>query len=325
MKNILKAILASFVFVSMLALGFVFQDTIRSHLIAFVDEVSFKLGIRDVPCEKPIPYTLGTFDGRFNISEKYFLDALLEAENIWEKSFGKELFVYEPQNKEEDTLKINLVYDYRQEATTKLSSLGTVLKDNQSSYNELKNKFSDLKNQLERDRRTYDTQLQNFNEQKSTYEEKVRYWNSKGGAPKAEYEKLQKEKSSLDYQVLALQTLQNKINKTVEEINSLVVVLNRLATTLNISVEKYNTIGASRGESFEEGLYSYDGSSSKIDIYEFSNRSKLVRVLAHEFGHALGLDHVVDPEAIMYELNQGSNLKLTDDDLEALQKMCGVK
>ena len=65
-----------------------------------------------------------------------------------------------------------------------------------------------------------------------------------------------------------------------------------------------------------------EAGSQRIDIYEYSNRTELVRVLAHELGHALGLGHVEDAEAIMYKVNQGKRLILTQDDIAELRAVC---
>lgn len=255
------------------------------------------LFLKAAPCAEPIPYRLDGFDKKFGISQEYFLSALSDAEAIWEKPYGKELFKYTPTSTSSYDLKINLVYDYRQQSTSKLASLGIAVDDSRASYDSLKAKLTTLKAQ-------YETQ-------KSEFSARVQAFNSGD----------RRDKTEAQY----LQNMEIRLNGMVDEINALVVALNRLVDSLNLSVEKYNTTNAARGESFEEGVYSSDGIDRKIDIYEFSNRTKLVRVLAHELGHALGLEHVKDPKAIMYEFNQGSNETLTEGDLVELRLKCSVK
>src|SRR3989344_3704354 len=75
---------------------------------------------KPVPCEKPITYTLGTFDKRFGISQADFLKTLVQAEEIWERPLGRELFTYVPEAGE---IPVNLIYDSRQETTNTLSHL----------------------------------------------------------------------------------------------------------------------------------------------------------------------------------------------------------
>jgi hypothetical protein len=278
-----------------------------------------------VPCSQPIPYMLGNFDTKFGISKSYFLSALADAENIWEKPFGKQLFSYAPGDSAPDVLKINLIYDYRQQATGKLDSLGIVVKDDKASYDALKAKFTALRTQYDAGKTSFNAQVEAFNQKQKTYQDAVKYWNAKGGAPQDEYDKLQAEKSLLDAESKQLESAQANINNMADEINALVVVINRLANTLNLSVEQYNSVNGARGESFEEGVYSSDGLNRQIDIYEFSSRDKLVRVLAHELGHALGLEHVSDPKAIMYKLNQGNNETLTGADIEELKALCSSR
>jgi hypothetical protein len=148
-------------------------------------------------CEEPIIYTLGTFDTKFNISQKYFLEAVAEAEAIWEEPSGIDLFTYEPENQELDTLRINLIHDYRQEATSTLADLGITVKETQASYDNLKSKYSALKVQYEKDKTTLNNRIEAFNQKNEAYEKEVSYWNKKGGAPEAEYKELQATQAEL--------------------------------------------------------------------------------------------------------------------------------
>src|SRR3989344_1561337 len=273
------------------------------------------------PCTEPISYTVGTFDTKFGISPKYFQGALADAEAVWEKPMNKNLFQYTTDDGS-DVLTVNLVYDYRQQTTTKLNSLGVVVDQKRASYDELRTKFETLKTQYESAKNAFNRDVDAFNSKQAVYEAEVNSWNKKGGAPEGEYKHLEDKRRELQAESKALQARQAKLNDMANVVNATVADLNRIAATLNISAEKYNATNDARGESFEEGVYSTDGFHKEINIYEFSNREKLVRVLGHELGHALGLEHVPDAKAIMYEKNQATSLTATKADLDALKKIC---
>jgi len=270
-------------------------------------------------CEKPIAYTIGTFDRRFGISQTDFLEALAQAETIWEESIDQELFVYAPETA---VLPVNLIYDYRQETTNTLTFLGSTLEENDASYKILQGRHTGLKAEFEKAKSIYETRVKIFNETSNAYELQVEKWNSGPRTSRAQFDRLEESRKTLEAEAVILKNLEKRLNEVVREINTLVDELNRLVKILNLNVEAYNTIGGLRGESFTGGDYFTDSESQGINIYEFSSKDKLIRVLAHELGHALGLEHVDDPEAIMYYLNEGGVGRLSETDLAALQTLC---
>ncbi len=273
------------------------------------------------PCGQPIGYSLGTMDSRFNLSQDDLLSALNEAETIWETAAKKELFTHVPVD---GKLKINLKYDSRQEATDSLKSLGYKIENTQTSYNSLNTRYESLVAEYYQRKSALDIKISQYESRKKAYEAQVEKWNKQGGAPKTEAAKLEAEYKNLNTLADQINAEKDALNELVNEVNALVGILNNLASQLKLNVTDYNTLGQSRGPEFEEGLYIKDQNGISINIYEFSTKDQLVRLLAHELGHALGLDHVEDSEAIMYRLNQAQNGILTKADLAELNRVCSL-
>ncbi len=280
-----------------------------------------QLYARYVPCKQPITYNIGSFDTRFGLSRERFAKAIRDAEAIWEKAIGRELFTYALDGR----LKINLVYDYRQEATIKMRSLGLSVDDNQGSYDALTARYNTLKKEFSEGEARYNELVTKVEKRSEAYNTEVASWNRRDGAPRDVYAHLNKEGALLKTEVERIRSMEGDLRKLQGDINALVTVINQVANNINASAEEFNRIGKERGEEFTEGFYAIDRSGEKIDIYQFNDSAKLVRVLAHELGHALSLEHVDDPKAIMYRLNQGTNTKPTSADISVLKKQCRIK
>lgn len=271
------------------------------------------------PCVEPIGYSIGSFDQRFGITKQEFAKVAEEAESIWEKSAGRQLFKYDPAAK----FKVNLIYDDRQKMTQEYSKLQSILEESKGQFESVEDEYKALSDEYDGKKQAYEDAVAKFGGDLASYNADVDKWNRQGGAPEREFKGLQARKAELDRRADAIEEQRQELNSLGRRINLLAEEGRGLAESYNDVVSTYNQRFGTTTE-FDQGVYRGD----RIDIYEFKGFSDLRMVIAHEFGHALGIGHVENAHSIMYYLIGEQNLNrltTTTEDLSALKAACRLE
>lgn len=266
-------------------------------------------------CQYPLTYRIGAVDDRFQLTEDEARQAVKEAEGLWEEATDKDLLEYDPAG----DLTINFIYDERQnrsdqerEMRSELKQLRTQNETTNEEYVRLVVTHKNLQDE-------YDTRLADYEEKLDAHNQKVQEYNQSGGAPPKAYAELEEARKDLEEEA-------NALSEQAQEINNLTRQINTLGEEGNKLVEEYNQFVAQYNEEFGHSheFTQGDYQDKIIQIYTFSDERELQQVLAHELGHALGIGHIDNQEAVMYHLMGAhiGELTLTEDDVTALVEVC---
>jgi hypothetical protein len=292
----------------------------RVLLLSLVTCVALAAGLwtmRPTPCGRPIAYRLGAVDSRFGLTNDEVLEALRQAESLWGRAMGRDLFAHDPRA----ALTVTLVYDERQQTTQTSQRLWSSMQQAQASHAEVSRTYSEWRETYERRARSYETKYAAYQERAAAYNAQMQQWSARGGVPRemqvgleAERSRLQTMRSELETERMAIESLAGTVRTLAEKGNALAEAHNRDVMTFN------SRYGSPR--QFHKG--EFDG--REITVFEFHDMRDFTLLLAHELGHALGLGHLDDPTAIMHAVGGEQAvepLRLTAADLAALQKLCG--
>ncbi len=242
-------------------------------------------------CDTPLPYSIGSLDARFGLSRDGALEDSMAASGIWSNAEGKNLFTYAPGTK----LTVNFVYDQRQALDTAINQLNSHLMQNSTALNQ---QIAD-----------YEAQVVSFQKRFDAFNTTVDNYNREGGAPPKVYDDLIRQQKELNTEEAALNERAKQLNLSEIDYNAGVSVLNK-------DINQFHNALLQKPE---EGVY--NGENNTITIYFADNRKELVHTLAHEFGHALGMEHVRDKDAIMYPFTTDT-MQPTPDDMAELAYVC---
>ncbi len=237
------------------------------------------------PCGHLAIYAVGVIDPRFDVTSEGLLRDAGTAAAIWNRAAARPLFEYSPSA----PLKINLVYDARQQNAV----LGVALNEQDAAQNSARKTLYAARDRLV--------------EQRASYNLDVQTANVRGGATADESRTLLTRRMAID----ALSDSLRGAAAAFDERNA----------AIKSGVDRFNQ---QAGQTLTAGRYVHNDSGERIDVFRAVGDTELTQLLAHEFGHALGIDHNADSTSIMYEIGETGNLKPSAADLRSLRKVCGM-
>lgn len=263
---------------------------------------------------------MGTVDPRFNVSTEQLRTACDDAVAMWERASGRDLFAYDDAG-----FPVQMVFDERHqrvlENRTESDSLSALRGHSQAASARYKAAAAQLQVQGS----AYEAAL-------GSYNRRIQQVNASGGAGP-------EDAAFLDGERARLQTEQQNLERAEQEAEALRLEANRLVDEYNAAVEQFNrgveaknahsaakppeVIGECRITEMTLGGQRTVTVNS-ISVYSFRNTRHLAVVLAHEFGHAIGVEHVEGDGALMSAVETGkkipSELIPTDRDIAALSR-----
>lgn len=247
-----------------------------------------------------------------------------EAIQLWEGALDE----FEAQYDEHRGIRLQFVYDKRQEMTDNERQFQERVRARRIEIETLEKEYDRLVVQFEQRTEQFRQQSKEIEHRIESLNNWIREKNEAGGLKEEDVLRLETEKEAIEQLQRDEQMEQEALKGFAGEIDELRGQLNRAIEENNQMINFYNREYAGENE-FTSGRYEHAAGNKTITIYHFASEMELRLVLAHELGHALGVDHVPNPTSIMHktmkEQLQQQSLALSRQDQEAIRALCNER
>jgi hypothetical protein len=274
-----------------------------------------------VPCQEPLTFKIGDIDSRFDVSEADVLEAMNAATTLWSDALGREVAMHS----EEGSVTVHFVYDERQETVDGEMRFRQRIESEQVRLNQLQAEYDRNRDLFEARSERYVELASETTDMISSFNSWVEERNRAGGFRPEESDEFENRKASVEQMQQRVLNERRELDRIAAQLNRDAERLNRIVEENNRLVEQYNSefTGVTR---FTKATFQNRPEGGVITVNMFLHRNELTLILAHELGHALGLDHVANPRSVMYSQMGAQELfpvvQLTEEDREAIRNLC---
>jgi len=281
------------------------------------------LAMESTPCTEPLSYTIGEIDPRFGIDRDGVKQRMETAAEVWSGAMERPMAVHKPGDDADVT--VHFVYDERQELVDGELRFRERIKTEQSLLDQMQKEHKQERGEFERRSQEYVQFAERTTEKLDELNEWVKETNEAGGFMPEDVETFDERKSDVEQRQQRVLDERRALDELAAEINREQERINKKIEENNDRIDEYNEefAGSTR---FTKATFQRIGSGGVIRVNQFMTRREISLLLAHELGHAFGLDHVSNPRSIMHSQMGGQQyyptLELTREDKAAIQNLC---
>lgn len=258
---------------------------------------NFRVNLQATPCENPITLTVGDIDNRFGISEREVISIIKKVTETWSEAVERPVAVYS----ENGDIDVNLVYDIQQQLTDRERQFRNRLQMKEYQITAFENDYLENVKNFDEWNEEYQRESEQVQRQMTQLNEWIEQVNSQGGFNSEQLEELEERRERIDRMSDRMEQSGTILTEKVNRINAQLREMNRMIEEKNELIQEYNRT-FSGTKRFTQGSFERSGGNQWINVFQFANREELALVIAHEVGHALGLDHVENPASVMHHL-----------------------